>query len=71
MELVAVTVASLIMYFPLLVLHQGNINEGGVGFGDPRLSAPQAGLMASLAQGIVGGDMAWPLVGAGILMGSS
>ncbi len=68
-ELVAVTVASLIMYFPLLVLHQGNINEGGIGFGDPRLSAPQAGLMASLAQGIVGGDMAWPLVGAGILMG--
>jgi putative OPT family oligopeptide transporter len=68
-ELIAVTVASLIMYFPLLVLHQGNINEGGIGFGDPRLSAPQAGLMASLAQGIVGGDMAWPLVGVGILMG--
>jgi putative OPT family oligopeptide transporter len=68
-ELIAVTVASLVMYFPLLVLHQGNINEGGIGFGDPRLPAPQAGLMASLAQGIVGGDMAWPLVGTGILMG--
>ena len=25
--------------------------------------------MASLAQGIVGGDMAWPLVVVGILMG--
>ena len=25
--------------------------------------------MASLAQGIVGGDMAWPLIIAGILMG--
>ena len=34
-----------------------------------RISAPQAGLMASLAQGIVGGDMAWPLVVAGIMMG--
>ncbi len=68
-ELIAVTVASLIMYFPLLVLHQGNINEGGIGFGDPRLSAPQAGLMASLAQGIVGGDMAWPLVAVGVVMG--
>jgi putative OPT family oligopeptide transporter len=68
-ELVAVTVASLIMYFPLLVLHQGNINEGGTGFGDPRLSAPQAGLMASLAQGIVGGDMAWPLVAVGVVLG--
>ena len=53
----------------LLVLHQGNINAGGVGFGDRHLAAPQAGLMASLAQGIVGGDMAWPLIVAGILMG--
>jgi uncharacterized oligopeptide transporter (OPT) family protein len=33
------------------------------------LSAPQAGLMAMLAQGIVGGNMAWPLVVVGILMG--
>jgi putative OPT family oligopeptide transporter len=68
-ELIAVVVASCVMYFPLLWLHQGNINTGGVGFGDVRLSAPQAGLMASLAQGIVGGDMAWPLVVTGILMG--
>ena len=68
-ELIAVVVASCVMYFPLLWLHQGNINTGGIGFGDPRLSAPQAGLMASLAQGIVGGDMAWPLVVTGIMMG--
>ncbi|MBV9506510.1 MAG: oligopeptide transporter, OPT family [Acidobacteriia bacterium] len=68
-ELIAVVVASTVMYFPLLVLHQGNINAGGIGFGDRALSAPQAGLMAALAQGIVGGDMAWPLVIAGILMG--
>src|SRR5580704_937633 len=68
-ELIAVVVASLIMYFPLMVLQQANINTGGIGFGDRALSAPQAGLMASLAQGIVGGDMAWPLVVAGIMMG--
>jgi putative OPT family oligopeptide transporter len=68
-ELVAVLCASLVMYFPLLVLHQGNINAGGIGFGDPALPAPQAGLMAALAQGIVGGEMAWPLVGVGVLMG--
>ena len=68
-ELIAVVVASLVMYFPLLALHEGNINVGGIGFGDRALPAPQAGLMASLAQGIVGGDMAWPLVIAGILMG--
>ena len=57
------------MYFPLLLLHQGNINEGGTGFGHENLSAPQAGLMASLAQGIVGGSMPWPLVIVGIFMG--
>lgn len=68
-ELIAVVAASVVMYFPLLVLYQGNINSGGVGFGDKALPAPQAGLMASLAQGIVGGDMAWPLIAAGILMG--
>jgi len=68
-ELIAVVVASAVMYFPLLALHQGNINTGGIGFGDPKLSAPQAGLMAALAQGIVGHDMAWPLIIAGMLMG--
>lgn len=68
-ELIAVLCASVIMYFPLLILHQGNINAGGMGFGDPKLPAPQAGLMASLAEGIVGGEMAWPLVVIGIMMG--
>jgi len=70
-ELMAVVLASAVMYFPLMVLHQGNINDGGIGFGDRHLAAPQAGLMAALAQGIVGGDMAWPLIVAGILMGIS
>ena len=68
-ELIAVVVASLIMYFPLVLLQQGNIRAGGTGFGDRQLPAPQAGLMALLAQGIVGGDMPWPLVLVGILMG--
>jgi putative OPT family oligopeptide transporter len=68
-ELIAVVLASLIMYFPLMILHEGNIASGGVGFGDPKLSAPQAGLMAALAQGIVGGDMPWPLIVVGIFLG--
>jgi putative OPT family oligopeptide transporter len=70
-DFLGVFVASLLLYFPLLLLHQGNINEGGLGFGDPKLSAPQANLMASLSQGIVGGEMAWPLVVVGIMMGLS
>jgi putative OPT family oligopeptide transporter len=57
------------MYFPLLWLHQANITEGGTGFGDPKLSAPQAGLMAALAKGIVGHEMAWPLIVVGIMLG--
>ncbi len=68
-ELIAVVVASLVMYFPLMVLHEGNIKMGGIGFGDPQLSAPQAGLMAALSQGIVGGTMPWALVVVGILLG--
>jgi putative OPT family oligopeptide transporter len=68
-ELIAVVVASLIMYYPLYILQQGNIKSGGTGFGDPHLAAPQAGLMAALAQGIVGGEMAWPLVVTGALFG--
>lgn len=70
-ELIAVVVASLVMYWPLMLLHEANIKAGGIGFGDRQLSAPQAGLMATLAVGIVGGNMPWPLVVVGILFGIS
>ncbi len=62
-DLLGVLVASLVLFFPLAVL------DRAYHFGSPELSAPQAGLMAMLAKGIVGGDMAWPLVIVGILMG--
>jgi putative OPT family oligopeptide transporter len=68
-ELIAVVVASAAMYWPLYILQAANIKGGGIGFGDPKLSAPQAGLMATLAQGIVGGDMPWPLVAVGVMFG--
>jgi putative OPT family oligopeptide transporter len=68
-ELIAVVVASLVLYWPLMLLHEANIKSGGIGFGDRQLSAPQAGLMATLAMGIVGGDMPWPLVVVGIFFG--
>lgn len=68
-ELIAVVVASLAMYWPLLLLHRGNILEGGIGFGDRKLPAVQSGLMATLAVGIVGGDMPWPLVVVGVFFG--
>ena len=68
-ELIAVVVASFAMYFPLMWLHEGNLQHGGTGFGDVLIPAPQAGLMATLAVGIVGGDMPWPLVVVGVFMG--
>ena len=62
-DLLGVVVASLVLFFPLAVL------DRAYHFGSPALPAPQAGLMAMLAKGIVVGDMAWPLVIVGILMG--
>jgi putative OPT family oligopeptide transporter len=70
-DILGVIVAGGAMFFPLYILHSANIAEGGTGFGDKALPAPQAGLMAGLAQGIVGGEMAWPLVVVGIIMGLS
>jgi putative OPT family oligopeptide transporter len=62
-DLFGVVVASLVLFFPLAIL------DRAYHFGSAALPAPQAGLMAMLAKGIVGGDMAWPLVIVGILMG--
>jgi putative OPT family oligopeptide transporter len=69
-DLVGVGLASAVMFLPLVVLHQGDINTGGTGFGGRNLPAPQASLMALLAQGIVGGQMAWPLIIVGMLLGA-
>jgi putative OPT family oligopeptide transporter len=68
-DMIGVVIAGATMFFPLYVLHFSNIKQGGIGFGDRALAAPQAGLMATLSQGIVGGEMAWPLVIVGIVMG--
>ena len=62
-DLLGIAASSMALFFPLMWLHRAYT------FGTPQLPAPQAGLMASLAQGIVGGNMAWPLVVVGILMG--
>ena len=71
-DILGVILAGLVMFFPLYVLHNSDLasNPAG-GFGGKALPAPQAGLMAALSQGIVGGEMAWPLVVVGIAMGVS
>jgi len=67
-DLIGTVVASVVMFWPILILHQGDINAGGTGLGGRNLAAPQASLMALVSQGIVGGQMAWPLIIVGILM---
>jgi putative OPT family oligopeptide transporter len=62
-DLFGIVVASLVLFFPLAVL------DRAYHFGSDALPAPQAGLMAMLSKGIVGGEMAWPLVVVGILLG--
>jgi putative OPT family oligopeptide transporter len=67
-DLFGVLVSSAVMFFPLLILHEGDIKSGGTGLGGAAYPAPQASLMAILAKGIVGGDMAWPLIIVGVIM---
>jgi len=70
MELVEILSVILLAFFlmgPIIALHQANLDTGGIG--GRALPAPQAGLMAQLAKGIVGGQMAWGLLGIGAAFG--
>jgi putative OPT family oligopeptide transporter len=66
-EIVSVVLLSLFLMLPIIALHQANLDTGGIG--GRTLPAPQAGLMAQLAKGIVGGQMAWGLLGIGAAFG--
>lgn len=73
-DIVGVVLAGLVMFLVLSFLNDGDIAQGiregyEGGFGSKNLSAPQAGLMAMLSKGIVEGQMAWPLIIVGMLMG--
>jgi OPT family oligopeptide transporter len=61
--LIGVTAAALTLTFSLQLLHNT------MRIGSEALPAPQAGLMAMMSKGIVAGEMAWPLVVAGMLLG--
>jgi len=73
-DIIGVILSASVMFFVLSFLNDGDIAKGlkegyEGGFGSKSLSAPQASLMAILSQGIVGGQMAWPLIIVGMLMG--
>ncbi len=70
MEVVEILSVILLAFFlmgPIIALNQANLATGGIG--GRALPAPQAGLMAQLAKGIVGGQMAWGLLGIGAAFG--
>lgn len=62
-EIISVTALAFFLMFPIIALHES------YGIGSRALPAPQAGLMAVLAKGIVGGEMAWGLVLMGCVFG--
>jgi putative OPT family oligopeptide transporter len=66
-EIIAVVALAFFLMAPIVVLHEANLATGGIG--GTELPAPQAGLMAQLAQGIVGGQMAWGLLAIGAAFG--
>jgi putative OPT family oligopeptide transporter len=68
-EILSVVAVSFFLLLPIIALHEANLASGGIG--GKLLPAPQAGLMAQLAQGIVGGQMAWGLLLIGCLFGVS
>ncbi len=63
--IIGVIAAAFVMALVLQLLHTGYAEMGGIG--GELLPAPQAGLMAMLSQGIITGQMAWPLVIMGAL----
>lgn len=73
-NVIGVIAAGSVMFFILTILNDGDVARGAVegyegGFGSKELPAPQASLMAILSRGIVGGEMAWPLIIVGMFMG--
>jgi len=64
-ELISTVLVAFVLVWPMVFLHAGV--PGGIG--GEHLAAPQAGLMAQLATGIVGGNMPWALIGIGIAFG--
>ncbi len=68
-EMIAVVLLSGFLMAPIIILDEANRATGGIG--GLELPAPQAGLMAQLSQGILGGQMAWGLLLVGAAFGAA
>jgi len=61
-EIIGVIAAASVLIWPMIAM------DRVYHIGSEALPAPQAGLMALMANGIVGGEMPWPLVLAGMFL---
>ena len=61
-ELVGIIAAAPVLAFVVSALHKAYV------IGSINLPAPQAGLMAGVIQGVLGGEMTWPFVIAGMVL---
>jgi putative OPT family oligopeptide transporter len=61
-EIIGVIAAASVLIWPMIAM------DRVYHIGSEELPAPQAGLMALMANGIVGGEMPWPLVVAGMFL---
>jgi hypothetical protein len=69
MQVIGVATGAVVIV-PVLSLLQAKYGIGEVTAGHPHpLSAPQATLMANLANGVFGGSLPWHLVGVGMVLG--
>jgi len=64
--IIGVIGAALVLVLPIMLLDKVPGDPTAHAIGTENLPAPQAGLMSMMAKGIVGGEMAWPLVIAGM-----
>ncbi len=63
---IGVIAAALVLVVVITLLHNSDIATGGTGIGGDALPAPQAGLMAVMAKGIISGALPWELILVGI-----
>lgn len=74
-QLLTTALVALTTVAPMVLLHESAVAKavalGGlpIGIGGPGLPAPQANLMAQIVTALLGGTIAWQLVGVGIALG--
>jgi OPT family oligopeptide transporter len=64
--IIGVLAASVVLVVVITLLHKSDISTGGAGIGGDALPAPQAGLMALMAKGIISGALPWEKILIGV-----